>query len=207
MIAKNELKIKMMSAHQIALVIRDVLEISIYEQSVYNSFNPILKTGLIHRYEIDGIKYYEIMKPGKEYIISLSKDELLNILYFKPGERFTSKRLLSSRILDECIGDICIVDPYFGTRTLDIIKGLNQDVRFITKLSNERNQNTQRTITREINDFINEFPNYQFKSYNGTDIHDRYIISDNLLILSGNYQSFICNRCINPFCKLIIKRN
>ncbi len=174
-----------LSADFIANLIRDVMEISITSQSIYNSFNPLMKIGLIHKYEIDGEKYYEIMKPGKEHIMSLIKDDLLNILYFQPGERFSSKRLLSTRILEECVGDICIVDPYIGIRTLDIIRGLSQNVRFITKISNIRNQNQQSAITREINDFKSEFPNYQFRSYRGTDLHDRYIIADNILIISG----------------------
>ncbi len=71
-----------LSADFIANLIRDVMEISITSQSIYNSFNPLMKIGLIHKYEIDGEKYYEIMKPGKEHIMSLIKDDLLNILFF-----------------------------------------------------------------------------------------------------------------------------
>lgn len=183
-VAKEELDIKRLTAKQIADIIRDCMEISIDAKSIYNSFNPKIKNGLIHKYQINGENYYEIMKPGKDYVLNLVKNEILNIQYFKSGQRFTSKRILSESILDVCQGELKIVDPYIGIRTLDILRKHTQEVKFLTRLSNLRT-NEANNVIREIKDFCSEFTNFQFKDYPNIDLHDRYIISDNYLIISG----------------------
>jgi len=185
LLAKEELEIRKLTAEQIASIIRDVLEISITTQSIYNSFNRMLDSGYVHKYVENGVVSYEIMMPGKDYILDQVKKEILNIHYFKPNQKFSSKRILSVKILEECQGNLKIVDPYFGIRTLDILRNIPQNVLFLTKLSNLRNNSSIQNAKREIRDFCNEFPHFEFRDYPNYDLHDRYIISDNYFIISG----------------------
>lgn len=181
-VAKDKLQIKMLSARQIASVIRDVKEISINAESITRAFN---RAGdKIHTYHQNEEVYYEIMIPGKEHLATQLKDESINVYYFKPEKEYTSKRVLVKNILSNLKGELKIVDPYCGERTLDILTNVKNDVvKFITNLENLRRKN-KGGFLRELEDFKKENPNIEFRNYPHTDIHDRYIISsDNLVIL------------------------
>jgi len=183
-VIKEEGICKRLPAEIIANLIRDVMEFSITSQSIYKSFNPLLKSGLIHSFDINGEKHYEIMKLGKEHILSFTSNEMSNILYFKPGERFKSKRILSTKLFDECTGDLLLVDPYIDLKTLDLLRDIRSNVKLITKFDH-LNQRRRDALIRDINEFCGEYPNFEIKEYSQTALHDRYIISDNLLIISG----------------------
>ncbi len=181
-VAKDKLKIKMLTAEQIALIIIDVKEISINAESITRTFN---RAGdKIHTYHKNEEVYYEIMKPGKEHLATQLKDESINVYYFKPEKEYTSKKILVKNILSNLKGELKIVDPYCGERTLDILTNVkNYVVKFITRTENLKEKNKNRLL-RELKDFKKENPNIEFRNYPNTDIHDRYIISsDNLVIL------------------------
>ena len=183
-VAKEKLGIKRLTAEQIASIIRDVKEISIDAKSITNSFN---RAGdKIHTYKEGGGVYFEIMKPGRDHLLSQVKEGYIEVLYFEPDKRYTSKRLLSKNALDNLKGDLRIVDPYCGARTLDILKDVkNRTAKFLTKIENLRESEKTRFL-RELQDFKSENPNIEFRNYPHTDIHDRYIVSSELLVILGH---------------------
>lgn len=183
-VGKDKLQIKKLSAEQIAVIIRDVKEVSIDAKSITKSFNRA--KGKIHTYTEDGETYYEIMKRGKDHLLSMVKRGLLEVFYFEPGKRYTSKKTLSKNILDTLKGELKIVDPYCSERTLDVLKGVNnKSVKFLTQTSKLKEKDKNRLL-RELQDFKSEFPNIEFRDYSHSDIHDRYIISSNFLIILGH---------------------
>jgi len=183
-ITKEKLGIKRLTAEEMASIIKNAKEISINAKSITNSFN---RAGdKIHTYREDGKVYFEIMKPGKDYLISQVKEGSIEVFYFKPDKRYTSKRLLSKNILDNLKGELRIVDPYCGERTLDILNNAqNRVVKFLTRVENLREKGKKRFL-RELQDFTSENPNIEFRNYPHTDIHDRYIISSELLVILGH---------------------
>ncbi|MCG2710523.1 MAG: hypothetical protein L6246_09465 [Thermodesulfovibrionales bacterium] len=183
-VAKEKLGIKRLSAEEIALIIRDIKEISIDERAITNSLN---RAGdKIHTYQEDRKVYYKIMKPGKDYIISQIKEGAIEVLYFEPDKHYTSKKLLSKNILGNLTGELRIVDPYCGERTLDILSNLkNRDIKFLTRVENLRDKERERFL-RELKDFKSEHTKIEFKSYPHPDIHDRYIISSDRLVVLGH---------------------
>jgi len=183
-VAKQKLGMKRLTAEQIALVIRDVQEISIDGKSITKSFN---RAGdKIHTYQKGGEVYFEIMKPAKDYLISHVREESIEVFYFEPDKQYTSKRLLSKNILDNLEGDLRIVDPYCGERTLDILNNVkNRVIEFLTRVENLREKEKNRFL-RELQDFKSENPNIEFRNYPHTDIHDRYIISSEFLVILGH---------------------
>lgn len=93
---------------------------------------------------------------------------------------------MSKSILDILKGEIRIVDPYSGERTLDILNNVkNRVVKFLTKIENLRGKERNRFL-RELQDFKSENPNMEFRNYPYRDIHDRYIISFDLLVILGH---------------------
>lgn len=183
-VVKEKLGIKRLTAEQIASVIRDAKEISCDSISITRSFNRAKSK--LRTYKEGEEVYFEIMKPGKDHLISQVKKGSIEVFYFEPGKPYTSKRLLSKSILDSLKGELKIVDPYCGERTLDILKDVkNRAIRFLTKVGNLRDKDRNRLL-RELQDFRLERPNIEFRNYPHADIHDRYIISSNCLVILGH---------------------
>ena len=183
-VSKDILDIKILTAEQIALIIREIKEIGVEKISVINSLNRAGDRIFVHKK--DDSVYYEIMKPGKDYLIYKVKQKFTELYYFEPDKRYSSKRVLSKDILKTLKGELKIVDPYCGIRTLDILSSTqNQSIKFLTRLENLRNRDRRRLI-RDINDFKPEYLNIEFRNYPNQDIHDRYIISDDLLVILGH---------------------
>lgn len=136
-VSKDKLGIKKLDAEQIASIIRDIKEISINAISIINAFN---RAGdKVHAYHEGDATLFGIMKPGKEYLLSKIREGSVQLFYFEPGRRFSSKRILSERILDDLKGDIKVVDPYCNERTLDILKDIkDKEVKFLTRVENLR---------------------------------------------------------------------
>jgi hypothetical protein len=181
-VAKEELGIRKLTAEQIASIIINIEEISINAKSITLSFNRARDK--IHAYQNGGEIYFEIMKPGKDHLLSQAKEGSINVFYFEPGKRYTSKRILSKNILGGLNGELRIVDPYCGVRTLDILEHVkNEVVRFLTNTENLRNKKS--SFLRYLKDFKSEHPDIEFRNYTHGDIHDRYIISSESLVILG----------------------
>jgi hypothetical protein len=182
--AKEKCQIKRLTAEQIAYVIRDMHEVSVDAKSITNSFN---RAGdKVHTYHEGGQVYFEIMKSGKEYLVSQAKEGSVHVVYFEAGKPYTSKRLLSKNILAGLTGELRIVDPYSSERTLDVLRDIeNEHSKFLTRLDNLRDKEKGRFL-RELRDFKSERPNIEFRNCRSSDIHDRYIISSDSLVLLGH---------------------
>lgn len=182
--AKEKFGIKKLMAAEIATIIRDVYEISIDDKAILRSFSRAGEK--IHTYKEADKIYYEIMKPGKDHLISLVREGSIDIIYFEPDKRFTSKRLLSKHILDALNGDVSIVDPFCGLRALDVLASMKKSkIYFLTKIENLREPEKGRFL-RELQDFKTEHTNIEFRNYPFTDLHDRYVISSDSLVVLGH---------------------
>lgn len=183
-VAKDKLGIKKLTAEEIASVIREVEEISIDAKSINYSFTPA--KGKVHIYHENGEVYFEIMKPGKVHLMSLIKQGSVEVFYFQPDQKFSTKRTLSRSILEELQGKLQIVDPYCSERTLDILREISgTEVNFLTRVENLKEKERERFL-RELQDFKSECPNIEFRNYPNVDIHDRYIISEKSLVILGH---------------------
>lgn len=183
-VAKEKLELKKLTAEEVSSIIRDVKEISVDARSITNSFNRA--KGKIHRHPEGEKVSFEIMKPGKDHLISQMKEGSMNVFYFEPDKRYTSKRILSKNILNSLKGELRIVDPYCSERTLDVLKDVgDRSVKFLTRIENLRERERKRFL-RELKDFRSENPNIEFGNYPHTDIHDRYIISSESLVILGH---------------------
>lgn len=183
-VAKEKLNNHKLTAKEIATIIRDVMEISINARTVTNSLNRAGEK--IHPYPEGEEVLYEIMKPGKEHLLSQEEVGAINLYYFEPGAHFTSKRLLSKNILNDLQGELRIVDQYCNVRTLDILCNIeNQKVKFITR-TQHMNRKARKKFFRALSDFNAEYSNIIFKEYPKSQLHDRYILSNRKLILLGH---------------------
>lgn len=183
-IVKEKLGIRKLSAEQVASIVIDVKETSIDAHSITNAFN---RAGdKIHVYHENDATLFEIMKAGKNFLLSKTQG-FMQLYYFEPGKPFTSKRILSKDILNNLEGELKIVDPYCGERTLDILRDApDKKIRFLTRLENLKDENKKIRFLRELGEFKREYKEMAFRDYPHIDIHDRYIISSEFLIILGH---------------------
>ena len=182
-VAKEKLQIRKLTAEEVATIIRDVKEISINAKSINNAFTRA--GNKIHIYHENGKVLFEIMKPGKDYLFSLIKEGAVNVYYFEPGKKYVSKRILSRNIIGSLKGELKIVDPYCGERTLDVLSDIDNDIKFLTRLRNLKEKEGEKFL-RELEDFKSEHPNVEFRDYPYPYIHDRFILSSDHLVLLGH---------------------
>ena len=183
-IAKDGLNIKKLSAEEITTIIVDIKEISIDSKSIISSFNRA--NDKVHIHKQDKAILYEIMKPGKEFLEKKVKGDFVSMYYFEPDKQFSGKRILSGGIIENLQGELSIVDPYCGERTLDLIKdSKRKKIKFLTRLENIKNVEKNRFL-RELQDFKTEFSNFEIRDYPHADIHDRYIISSDKIVILGH---------------------
>jgi hypothetical protein len=183
-VSKEKLGIKRLDAEQIASVIREVKETSIDAKSIISAFN---RAGdKIHAYYEDGSTLFEVMKTGKDYLMSKGGEGSIELFYFEPNQPFTSKRILSKNILNVLEGELKIVDPYCNVRTLDLLKDIkDRPIKVMTRLEN-LNDKEQNRLMREIRDFKTENSNVELRDYPYKDLHDRYILSSEYLAILGH---------------------
>ncbi len=183
-VAKEKLGIKKLTAMQIASIIRDVEEVSIEATTIVQSFKRAGRK--IHVYLEGGEVLYEIMREGKEHLLSLIKEDIVEVFYFEPGKKYSSKRLLTTKILSALDGELRMVDPYCSERTLDCLRDIKgRSVKFLTRIENIQQKARDRFL-RELQDFKTEHPGMEFRNYPNTDLHDRYIISPSSLLILGH---------------------
>jgi hypothetical protein len=184
-VAKDKVGIRKLSAQQISSILIDAHEVSITKRSIIQALN---KAGnKVHRYREDKSITFEIMKAGKEHLTSLKGKGNLSVLYFEPEKRYSSKRLLVNDILEPLSGELRIIDPYCGERTFDVIKDTKcRPIKFLTKIENIKNKNAKNKLLRELQDFKIENKDIEFRDYQHKDLHDRYIISANAIVLLGH---------------------
>jgi hypothetical protein len=181
-VCKEKLHKDKLSAEEIAELIVKGKEISIDATSINNALNPA--KGKRHIHKENGKIYFEIMKPGKDYLLSLVKIGSIDVFYFEPHKKFTS-RILARNLLSSLKGELKIVDPYCGTRGLEILKELKQPIQFLTQLD-KLDSKDKKELLQNLPDFKSEFPNIEIRNYSNNELHDRYIISDDALVIFGH---------------------
>lgn len=184
-VAKEKLDTKRLSIEQIIEVAREAMEVNIDRSSLLQAFRGA--GSMLHATSVGLLTYYEIMRPGKDRLTKAEQAGSVSVFYFEPGKKFSSKRTLSQSIIRELEGQIKAVDPYPGVRVLDIMKDVvDRPVEFLTRIENLKKDGEREAFLRELKDFESEHANIEFRTYPNEDIHDRYVISENRLVLLGH---------------------
>jgi hypothetical protein len=102
------------------------------------------------------------------------------VVFVKAGTPWTAHQNLQI-IFSELDGDIRICDPYFGTASLHKLELLThcRSIRFLTK-------QPDKSIASELRDFISEYPQLEVRKARAPDLHDRFVLTSDELILLGH---------------------
>lgn len=129
---------------------------------------------------------YKIMNKGIEYLRAKEGKGNVEVFLIEGDKPRTSHQFLKD-VVAKTKGEMKILDPYYGTKSLDMLEKINNEanVKFLTaRLGGGENASS---LSRELSNFKIEHTNIELRKYpNPSALHDRYIITDDTLILLGH---------------------
>jgi len=166
--------------------IREALEdfeFSVYSPSIGKAFNRA--GNMIIRNKSDSIVKYKIAQPGRQLLDNILLPSAMAVHYIEPGKQWTARNKLGE--LGKTLkGELLISDRYYGKRTANILAELlesNTKIRFLTSQTSEDTG----TLKIVFSDLIRENKGLEMRIYpNRSELHDRYILSENALIIIGH---------------------
>lgn len=110
------------------------------------------------------------------------------VMFFSGKGSWTDPNKNFPKIVEILEGDLCIVDPYYGNGTFFVLEkfGKKRKIRFLTYKLGDEEQKNRTKFDINLRRFKKEFKNIELKAYGQFyELHDRYIISDNALVIVG----------------------
>jgi hypothetical protein len=139
----------------------------------------------ISRQTQEGETHYRLMTRGRREVSFLFESQgEINVSYVEGGKPRTARKMLAD-IFETLSGDIRVCDPYYGLRTLDALEMIpaSCSVKFLTAQTTEKPIKLAGAIT----DFKRERPRIELRIYpDPKSLHDRYVLSSNLLLILGH---------------------
>lgn len=126
---------------------------------------------------------YRLMEAARKELVAAQSDETI---FIESGQPFSAKRVQLGKIFKGMKGTIRICDPYVDPSTLDLIFSLlerKQSVRILTQKIIDKPVGTMKRV---LADLIKEGFSVEIREYSASGIHDRYILDDSSMWLSGN---------------------
>lgn len=110
-----------------------------------------------------------------------------NVFYIDGNKPWTDRNSLFPEFIKRLEGEILILDSYYGLGTLHILSQFpkNKKIRFLSGQLGTWEKQSE--FSKEFIGFKKEFQNIELKVYTKFyELHDRYLISDNFLVLIGH---------------------
>ena len=127
---------------------------------------------------------YRLMTQGRKEIEHLLRNSSLSVVRIEGGRPHTARQHLGD-LLSTLSGSVRISDPYYGMRSLETLDDLpfSANIRFLTSKTNE----PQLKVHGAFRDFAKERKNAEFRLLAPPhDLHDRYVLAENSLLLVGH---------------------
>lgn len=119
------------------------------------------------------------------------------VLFFTGQQSWTDPNKNFPKIIERLEGDLCIVDPFYGDGTFYVLEkfGCDRKIRFLSsKLGAEEERNPTK-FQDNFKRFKKEFKNVELRKYDKFwELHDRYIIANNALVVIGHGISNLANK-------------
>jgi hypothetical protein len=129
---------------------------------------------------------YKIMNKGIDYLRSKEGKGNVEVFLIEGDKPRRSHQYLKD-VVAKTKGELKILDKYYGLTTLDLLEKIDKKtkVKFLTA-SLGGNEDAAK-FARQLPHFEKEYPNIELKKYpNSKELHDRYIITSDTLILLGH---------------------
>ncbi|MEX1228768.1 MAG: hypothetical protein WEB58_00930 [Planctomycetaceae bacterium] len=108
-----------------------------------------------------------------------------NVFYVEAGKPRTAHLNLLT-MLQSLNGQIRICDPYYGTGTFFRLDSIaDKSICFLTQQP-DKNELAKGILPKALAEFVRQHSNIEFRVNQANDLHDRYILTENELILLGH---------------------
>jgi len=175
-------------ADVISNILLEVLNISSEAKSVKIALNPFIGT-LVHQKDFGGETLYKIMEKGKEHLRDMAGEGKTTIYRITGATPRADKQFLAD-VIKSSKSELKIVDPFFGSKTLANIEKFyfGKPIKLLTTQVNLERHQSRSTFDSDLSDFKTQHKNFQVRIFpnNPKEIHDRYIIMKNSIILVGH---------------------
>jgi hypothetical protein len=120
-----------------------------------------------------------------------------DVSFFTGENSWTDPNKNFPKIIEILQGDLCIVDPFYGNGTFFVLEkfGKTRKIRFLSsQLGNEEQQNPTK-FDINLRRFKKEFKNIELRKFDKPyELHDRYIIAKNALVIIGHGIKDLANK-------------
>ncbi len=129
--------------------------------------------------------FYKLSYPGENFINSVWNKGTLNVLYLKPNTHSDAHESLKDLIFKLKGKELNIIDPYYGVNSFKVIEEMLRAKKSVKFLSYQTNENSA-ALKREVAYLKRHYGNnIEFRIYPKKELHDRYILSANSVIIVG----------------------
>jgi hypothetical protein len=125
-------------------------------------------------------------------VSTLTSSDDIYVFYVEAGKARTAQLNLEE-IFHKVSGEIRICDPYYGAKSLYRLDSLKQckPIRFLTQ---KADGNETLTVSSALQVWKQQHQDVEFRRHVGRDLHDRFVLSDEELILLGHGLKDVGNR-------------
>lgn len=165
-------------ASEVANYIVNTMGVSTSKQAVHYALKKAVADKLCHKNE----QGFKLMKKGQDVILQNLSIE--KVLFLEPGKPYSAGVELGN-IFAQMSGIVRINDTYIDEKTLDTLfkhfENSNNPIRLLTsKINNESR------LKRELKKLQIEGLDIQVRKYSQKVLHDRYLLDNKSVWLSGN---------------------
>lgn len=171
----------------ISEILVDVFRVSKNVKSVKNALAQA--KGKVHPKESSGEILYRIMEKGINHLKDISGEGKLQVYRIGGNTPRKDKQFLAD-VIESSKSEIKIIDPYFGSRTLDNLENLDfgKPIKLITTKIQLENNQSMSAFSTDLRDFKINHRKFEGRKFpnNPKELHDRYILTKNSLIIVGH---------------------
>ncbi len=108
----------------------------------------------------------------------------IEVIFVEAGSKRTA-HLKLEELFKELKGELRVCDPYYGTGSLARLDLLThcKTVRFLTRQADSKERSF---IDKNVKEFVSQHPNVELRKASSNNLHDRYILADDEIIMLGN---------------------
>jgi len=120
-----------------------------------------------------------------------------SIQFFTGQDSWTDPNKNFPKVIGMLKGDLCIVDPFYGNGTFYVLEkfGKTKKIRFLSSTLGDEEKSNQTKFDINLKRFKKEFKNIEMRKYDKFyELHDRYIIAENSLVIIGHGIKDLANK-------------
>lgn len=134
-------------------------------------------------------KGFKIMQSGIDFLLNSAANN--KVYFFESGTEFKTKRIELKSLFISNPSNIYLCDPYIDINTLDIIHEIFPKESSIKILTQNIIDKPDGSFKRHIESLIRDGYSLEVGVYDKNEMHDRYIITEKEMLLSGNSLNFL----------------